>query len=123
MKKTMKMKKGAMIGISVLLLGSVVTGCSAKSGKKNSIEVNMINGNVILHSVKYYDFKNLKLVTSGASEQVHPGSINSTELSFADRKGKVRIVKLNKKLTGKPSKVKVYLSRDKSKYDTYECRY
>ncbi len=119
----MKTKKSIMIVISILLLGSVVTGCSAKSGKKESIEVNAINGDLTLHNVKYYDFKNSKLVTSAATEIVHPASLASKELLFCDKKGKIRIACINTSLTNRPSKVKVYLSKQKKKYDTYVCKY
>lgn len=115
--------KSIMIVISILLLGSMVTGCSAKSGKNSYIEADIINGDLTLHKVKYYDFNKMKLITSAATENVHPGSLNSTQLSFCDKKGNLRIARINKKLTTRPSKVNIYLSRNKSKYDTYACKY
>lgn len=120
----LKIKKLSVICICFVLFGSMLTGCGGKSGKK-SVSVNVWNSSVAFNKVNFYDFYNCKNVKNYSKKCCAiSNSLNSRELWIQENNtGNVKVIYVDKALSTKPSKVKMYTNRKKTTYDTYKCSY
>lgn len=119
----MKKVKKILALCCCLVMCVLVVGCQGKSGSKK-IAVNLAKSEITLTKVSYYDFfENENVYSYTGKCYVISGSLNSTEIWFMDTNGETRVMCVDKKLSNKPSTVKVYKNKGKTSYDTYECTY
>lgn len=124
-------KKIILLFLCCILLCITMTGCKAKSSgssgsgsNKKGISVNAGTGMISLKKVNFYDFFNEVSVKSYTGSGYAPSNtLNTTEIVYSGNDGTTRVICVNKKLSEKPSKVKVYTNAKKTKFDTYSCEY
>lgn len=118
----MKRKIVSMV-IAASTMCLALTGCGGENGKKY-IKTNSLTGSITFSKVNFYDFFNEKRITNYSNGgYAFSDSIKSTEIWFTDNSGTVRVICVDKALTKKPAKAKVYQNHKKSSYETYDCIY
>ena len=120
----LKVKKLSLLCICFVLLGTMLTGCKGKSDKK-SVSVNVWSSSVTFSKVNFYDFRNDKIVKNYSQKcYALSNSLSSKELWIQENNtGNVKAICVDKALSKKPSKVKMYTNSKKTSYDTYSCSY
>ena len=123
----MNLKKSKIIAtiLSGVMLCSCFAGCSASSGSgssKKTISINIMTSTLKLKKVTYYDFMEDEKIKNYTGT-CYSASINSKDVVFIDAEGNARWAVTDKKLSSKPSTVKVYTNSSKSTSDTYKCKY
>lgn len=122
----MKIKKIKIVSMILccVIMCMCFSGCGAKSGSSKKIKVNVIQSEIELINVSYYDFYNCEFVPNYSGEcTVISNSLNSTEVWFEDEEGILRVACFDKTLSGKPKTVRIYKNYGKTSYDTYNCSY
>lgn len=120
----LKIKKLSLMCMCFVLFGLTLTGCGGKSGSR-SVSVNVLKSSVSFNKVNFYDFYNYKNVKNYSKKcYAISNSLNSKELWIQENNtGNIKVIYVDKALSSKPSKVKMYTNRKKSTYDTYKCTY